>query len=233
MGDAGWVSLLQSLGNDRRGAGEPGIDGADGGDQLGTRFVQAPERSSVGAGRFDGDPNHLLRRATRVAPGRERLAGEVEPVGAKSQPGYFGRERPYGQRELAGGEGCERVIVVTERLADADQLDRADDVPAGARRQCDQAGRPGLFRSAARWLGCLAGDDRFAKPPRARNLRAQRRPRGSDGPRGEASLVVQHPQNGKIGVRRLGDRACDRVQRHPQIPGLGDPGRGIRQALDR
>ena len=125
------------------------------------------------------------------------------------------------------------MIVVTERLADSDQLDRADDVPAGARRQCDQPGRPGLFRGAARWLGRLAGDDRFAEPPRARNLRAQRRPRGSDGPRGEASLVVQHPQNGKIGVRRLGDRACDRVQRHPQIPGLGDPGRGIRQALDR
>ena len=104
---------------------------------------------------------------------------------------------------------------------------------AGSRGSASSPAARACF--AARRVGSVAspGGDRFAEPARARDLRAQRRPRGSDGPRGEASLVVQHPQNGQIGARRLGDRACDRLQRHPQIPGLGDPGRGIRQALDR
>jgi len=202
----------------------------------GRASLQAPERSSVGAGRFGrrSEPTCCaVRRAS--PPAASASPAEVEPVSAKSQPGYFGRERPHGQRKLAGGESCERVIVVTERVRrrGSARPSRRRARPRAQAVRSIPAG-PGLFRGG----GALARSPRRRRPAsQSPSCRQPPRPattRGSDGPRGEAPLVVQHPQNGKgrrASPRR--PRPANRVSATRRIPGLGDPGRGIRQALDR
>ena len=233
VGEAGGAPLLDRLDDDRGGTAETRLDGTERGDELRPLLAEAPESSSAGAGRLDGDADCLLRGAARIAAGCESLAGELEPVGADARPGDLRSQRPHGERELPGGEPRERALVVVELVADPDQLDRADDVTAGPRRQREQTGCPGLSRRPAGRLGRLPGRDGLGEPPRPGHLGAERRAGGRDRARGEAPLVVEDPQNRQIGARRVGDCRGNRLQSDPQLRGFGHLGRRLCQALDR
>ena len=171
VGDAGRTSLLDRLADDRRGPAEARLDGAERGDQLGplrARRQRAPPRAPV--------VSTAIRTACCAARRGSPPAARASPASSSRwartrEPGDLRSERPHGERELSGGKPRERTIVVTEVVADPDQLHRADNVAAGARGHGEQPGRPSLLRSPA----ALARSRRRRRP--LRRARVSRPPR--------------------------------------------------------
>ena len=168
--------LRDRLVDERCGSGQPGLERADRGDQLGAVLAQAPQcprrgpRSprprcapSVGAERRASPPAASASPASssRLA----RTVGAVLPPARASAR----RVRPA-RRQVRRAPGRRR-----RRLADADQLDRADDLAAGTRGQGEHAAAPRPLGGAAGRLGRLARDHGLAETARAGDLRGERR----------------------------------------------------------
>ena len=75
---------------------------------------------------------------------------------------------------------------------------------------------------SARRLGDVPRGDRLAGRPRARHLGAERRPFGSQRPREQLSLGVDHAHDREVGAGGFGRSAREGSERGTQVTTRGD-----------
>ena len=210
--------------------------GADGGDQLrlGTG-LEAPGGARPRTGALDGDADRVLGRAPSVTSRSQGLAGQLEPPApaAGGPPPGSRPERPNDERQLRGGQVDDRPIAGIERLANAHDLDGADDPSTACpRRDGVDPGRTCALSRATGRLGHAFGEERLRRRAARRHRGREGRLFRRDGAGDELAARVDHADHDEVGGERGRGRPGQDAERGPQVDGRCNLDRRLREGFD-
>jgi hypothetical protein len=203
--------------------------------------VSPPEEARFGAGRLDGEPDHLFGRPRLVRARRERVARYAEDdLGiARARSLAIAAERPDRQSGLSCRESRQPPLALVERGATSHDLDASAQPAVDVNRQHDDELRsntlgcaPDRLGQAGR-IGFLRLGDEAQLHARPLELRGDDRRRARNGRGAEpAPARVRDAHHHRIGMGGTCEHAGERLHCLGQGRGQAQGERGLGEGIE-